>query len=575
MSDDTSNDDEKHRRTGITATSKDILRRVIPGSDDLDGNKETEVQTGSRRTETAVGSNERLDRRSFMFLSGGVATAAVTGALGGASEPAKGAEKAAPTLHGYGGRQALDGTTVPNTLSAETLTQTEENAERENAMEIPTGTLVEAELDPATVDWFVFDVNEGDPITVDYNRSNAVGVTGLVLYGPDGSFKDKTWVGTDSLTQLSHTVSETGQCHVQVLDVEDGDGSYTLTVWRKENPGNSPITKQSPYGDGPWPLPGTVQAQDFDEGGQDVAYYDTTGTIRGGEYRPDERVDIELSNDSTNDYSVGYTQAGEWLEYTVDVTSGTYDVDIRVATVLDDRQLRLSLDGETLATVDVPNTGGWYSWKTVSLSNVEFPTDGEQVLRVEFPTTGVNLNWITVEGQSPYFDTARPIPGRIQAQNFDQGGQGVAYYDASEDNKGGEYRPDERVDIELSNDSTNDYSVGYTQAGEWLEYTVDVTSGTYDLNARVATTLDNRQLDVSLGGQSLGTVEVSNTGGWYTWETVTIPDVEVTTDGLDRLRLEFARSGLNVNWIELVESQTEDDSYSTQMYGEYGYGGSA
>jgi hypothetical protein len=75
---------------------------------------------------------------------------------------------------------------------------------------------------------------------------------------------------------------------------------------------------------------------------------------------------------------------------------------------------------------------------------------------------------------------------RIQAEDYDQGGQGVGYLDTSAGNEGGAYR-NEDVDIKASR--FGGYAVGWMPQGEWLAYTVRVPAdGTYSVRAMVGTT---------------------------------------------------------------------------------------
>src|SRR5438094_656065 len=62
----------------------------------------------------------------------------------------------------------------------------------------------------------------------------------------------------------------------------------------------------SPYGGAPAPIPGTVQAEDFDNGGEGVAYHDTTYGNNGGQYRGGD-VDIEAA--SGGGFDVGWIAA--------------------------------------------------------------------------------------------------------------------------------------------------------------------------------------------------------------------------------------------------------------------------
>src|SRR5262249_23024749 len=88
-----------------------------------------------------------------------------------------------------------------------------------------------------------------------------------------------------------------------------------------------PPTTRSPYpGPNPASLPGKVEVENYDNGGQNLAYFDTTPGNTGGAYRSDD-VDIEPTADTGGGYDVGWTQAGEWLLYSVNVTNaGTYDL---------------------------------------------------------------------------------------------------------------------------------------------------------------------------------------------------------------------------------------------------------
>ena len=84
----------------------------------------------------------------------------------------------------------------------------------------------------------------------------------------------------------------------------------------------------------------------------------------GWVYRNDG-VDIEYNGNEGISYNIGWTEAGEWLGYTIeDVSPGTYDIDIRVAGF--GGILLVQLDYQNLAVIDIPNTGGWSNWQPVT-----------------------------------------------------------------------------------------------------------------------------------------------------------------------------------------------------------------
>jgi len=171
---------------------------------------------------------------------------------------------------------------------------------------------------------------------------------------------------------------------------------------------------------------------------------------------------------------------------------------------------------------------------------------------------GYSLSELEVysQPQRPFGGTINNLPGQIQAEDYDIGGQGVAYYDDTPGNSGGAFRPDD-VDLELTTDAGGGYDVGWIDPGEWLEYTVNVPdpSAIYSIKARVASTAAG-QMRVRLDGTVLGTFQIPNTGGWQNWQTVTLPDVPIAGgSGAKALRLEMLTGGFNINWIELDRVQ--------------------
>jgi hypothetical protein len=131
----------------------------------------------------------------------------------------------------------------------------------------------------------------------------------------------------------------------------------------------------------------------FDNGGEGVAYHDSTGGNSGGQYR-DTDVDVEAS--SQGGYDVGWTAAGEWLNYTVNVTSGgSRTVRLRVASVGGAvMHIGFNNASNVWQTVSIPNTGGWQNWTTVTVP-VTLGT-GVQQITILFDTGNMNIQTITV-----------------------------------------------------------------------------------------------------------------------------------------------------------------------------------
>lgn len=306
---------------------------------------------------------------------------------------------------------------------------------------------------------------------------------------------------------------------------------------------------QSPYNNTIVSLPGKIEAENYDLGGQGVAYNDATAANEGAAYRTDG-VDVQVTTDAGAGHNIGWTADGEWLEYTVNVTtSRAYDISFRSAGT-GSGAIRMEVDGiDVTGTVALPNTTGWQTWATTTKSNVAL-TAGQHIVRLFVITGGFNLNFVEVKVpavvQSPYNNTIVSLPGKLEAENYDIGGQGIAYNDATPTNEGTAYRND-AVDVQTSTEGG--HNIGWTQDGEWLEYTVNVTSsGSYDVGFRTAST-SGGAIRMEIDGTDVtGTVALANTGGWQTWVTTNKTNVALTA-GQHILRLFVVTGGFNLNYI--------------------------
>lgn len=177
--------------------------------------------------------------------------------------------------------------------------------------------------------------------------------------------------------------------------------------------------------------------------------------------------------------------------------------------------------------------------------------------------------WVEVM-QAPFNGTNRTLPGRIEAEHFDHGGEGVAYHDANPSNTKGAFRSDESVDIETASDVSGTYNIAEVLDGEWLEYTVDAVAGTYDIQVRVASNNSTGSLTIRLDGSVLASFDVPETGGWQEWMTITKTNVTVPDVSDGTLRLEFSSANrdnaiYNVNWIGVVAPDTTAPTRPTNL----------
>lgn len=128
----------------------------------------------------------------------------------------------------------------------------------------------------------------------------------------------------------------------------------------------------------PFQVPGTVEAEDFDKGGEGLSYHDMDNKNIAGAYRPDEGVDIYALN--KDQYHVGNALPGEWYEYTLDVQEeGDYQVEVHCASVTPGGRYLVSIGDQSSDTMDVDASGSWLETCKTSFP-LSLPS-GEQIMR--------------------------------------------------------------------------------------------------------------------------------------------------------------------------------------------------
>lgn len=127
-----------------------------------------------------------------------------------------------------------------------------------------------------------------------------------------------------------------------------------------------------PFGGRPHAIPGTIEAEHYDEGPPGLAYHDLDEKNHGAPLRGETQVDIEARPDASNEHGIGWTRPGEWLVYTVDVKeAGTYTIEIPVASNKPGGTFRLEFDGvDRSGPIAIPDTGGWQVLKLIKKTGV-------------------------------------------------------------------------------------------------------------------------------------------------------------------------------------------------------------
>ncbi|TWU28679.1 PKD domain-containing protein [Bythopirellula polymerisocia] len=221
-----------------------------------------------------------------------------------------------------------------------------------------------------------------------------------------------------------------GQFEVKWFDPRNGgdlqDGSVTIaTGGGSRSVGQAPnstsqdwvvlvrkqlIVDQVPFGDAPREITdgSIIQFEDYDYGGEGKSYHDSDAVSMGDLSRGDS-VDGGSASGVVGE-RIGWTEDGEWLEYTVDVTAGIYYATVRYASgsPTEVGSLRLLLgdgpDGDNfseIGTFDLENTGGWANWDFLTLPGIAVSGGAGKVLRAEIIGRGFDLDQIEFTTSPP------------------------------------------------------------------------------------------------------------------------------------------------------------------------------
>lgn len=230
------------------------------------------------------------------------------------------------------------------------------------------------------------------------------------LYGP----KATVVVVPDAIGPEDYTYITDENGTVEITDTPydiayGQDGNYLFKTNRTNDVsctnatfGNDPIpgTKKycfireskMPYSGTPMSIPGTLEAEYYDFGGEDRSYKDVDADNNGSlVFRNESGVDIDDLPNGIG-YAIGWIRKGEWLEYTVDIAKpGQYDMKITYSSKSGGGSLGLDIDGSEMITdIFIPSTEDWNSYddltETVSL------TAGVHVIRVNMEEAGFNLD---------------------------------------------------------------------------------------------------------------------------------------------------------------------------------------
>ena len=220
-----------------------------------------------------------------------------------------------------------------------------------------------------------------------------------------------------------------------------------------------------------------------------------------------------------------------------------------------------SESGALLATMNVPSSSTWQE-NSYDLDNAAGVDDLFFVVK----QGGFDFDYWYMESektavpQTPYKEVAAKIPGKIEAENYDVGGHNKAFYDNDRENQGKAYREDEVDVVDISDSKCGDaactgYAIGYTNEGEWVEYTIDVAADAkYDITANVATAFETSAMQLFIDDKEIteSVVAPKVDSVWTTYKVIDVGSAELKK-GEHVLKLLITGAYLNVDWIQFTD----------------------
>ncbi len=252
------------------------------------------------------------------------------------------------------------------------------------APEVRAGEDFEVQL-PTTTAQLSCEASDADGSVTGYQWTQLSGPTATISQGTTAS---------PSLSNL------TAGDYAFAVEATDNDGAVVRDVVRFS------VTNRQPFPSGRHDIPGTIEAEDFDAGGEGISYHDTTTGNSKGYHRTSDDVDIKFIGSDPSNFYITDAAASEWVEYSVTVDeSGLYTLDMNMAAFNTGRRVEVLMDGLNISGImQVIQTFDGEAF-TSNIAEPILLTEGDHVLRVHFETSGTSLDSISLQ---PYDDGVPP-----------------------------------------------------------------------------------------------------------------------------------------------------------------------
>ena len=277
-----------------------------------------------------------------------------------------------------------------------------------------------------------------------------------------------------------------------------------------------------------------IEAENYNDGGQHYAWY-----------RRPANGEPKVTSAGDRTY-VASMKRKEWMRYSVNFAEpGMYAITCCMRRHSASSKFTVGIDGRwPRFSYDI--TTPLNQWGEMEVINLEVTEAGEHYIEWRSQEGDVDLDWLQVERSQV------KVPGTVEAEDFDKGGEGVAYHWQNETAAGRGYR-DDAIFIESH---SGGHSLGWSTEGDWTRYTITVKlTGTYRITTYCSSggegafklMMDDRDITPR--------TTVSGTGGWGTYKPFVNEGIALTRG--EHVLTFYCYGGINVDRFDFECTQTD------------------
>lgn len=242
---------------------------------------------------------------------------------------------------------------------------------------------------------------------------------------------------------------------------------------------------------------------------------DVPANIRATEYLYEEKTKL-VAYDS-NTYVAMYPNSR--VDYLINVPkTGIYEIQLQAAAQAHNLRLEVALNQEKVLRVDTKGTKGKTNWKIIS--DLIPLQEGKHTLSI-----------LGTQGSAWSLDAfeIKALDIEIEAEDYNEGGEGVGYHDFDSGNRGGVYRNDD-VDIYANAAASNGHYIGHFKGGDWMKYTFTAPAdGIYELTYYAANrNRDDAFINIEVDGNLSKNLTVTRTFDWNLFLSSSLPGIALT-----------------------------------------------